>query len=470
MKESGYPIRKVLVCTFIAVILWHLAPYNDVLPKAWHIFSIFIVVILSLILRPFPMGMSVLIGLVVLVITDTITIKESLAGYANSTVWLIVIAFLLAGAVINTGLGMRIAYWLVAKLGKSIKGIAYSICTSEFLLGSVMPSNTARGGGIHAPIVDSLSRSLGSTPDKDPDNAGAYLTLVGSHANLIAAAMFMTGMAANPLVTEAVRETYGIEFGWGTWLLGSIVPGLIALLLLPHFIFLLSRPKITNNAAAQAMAKEKLQEMGPMTRNERVMMWVLLGMLILWCTTFFHGLATTSVALLALVTLLVFRAQSWDDIIKNESAWDALIWLGGIITMATLMLEYGFIEWFVDLLSVLVSNLSGATVIIVLGVIYFYSMYGFSMLTAHIVAMAVPFLAVCAAVSDYGFLAAAIFAYFSCLCGCTTNYSSGPVIIYFGLSYVEAPKWFSIGFFVSLFHLTIWLGVGLVWWKILGWW
>ena len=34
----------------------------------------------------------------------------------------------------------------------------------------------------------------------------------------------------------------------------------------------------------------------------------------------------------------------------------------------------------------------------------------------------------------------------------------------FGLSYTEA------GVLVSLFHLVIWLGIGLPYWKLLGWW
>jgi len=44
------------------------------------------------------------------------------------------------------------------------------------------------------------------------------------------------------------------------------------------------------------------------------------------------------------------------------------------------------------------------------------------------------------------------------------------VIIYFGLGYVPAARWFKIGFLISLFHLGIWLGIGLPYWKWLGWW
>ena len=63
-----------------------------------------------------------------------------------------------------------------------------------------------------------------------------------------------------------------------------------------------------------------------------------------------------------------------------------------------------------------------------------------------------------------------LFACFSNLCGCTTNYSSGPIIIYFGLGYVDSREWFRIGAIMGLFHLVVWIPAGLLWWKLLGWW
>jgi len=458
---SGPSLMKMAICLLICIGVWSTSGLVDIDAKAWHIFAVFIAVILSFILRPYPIGMMVLIGLLGLVTTGTITIQESLSGFADSTVWLVVI---------DTGLGRRIALFLVSRLGKTIKGLAYAICGSEFILASVMPSNTARGGGIHAPIVNSLSHSLDSTKDDHPDRAGRYLSLVGAHANLIAAAMFMTGMAANPLVSKAVSEIYGIEFGWGTWILGSIAPGIVSLLLLPQLIHLIAKPSLKDGSAAQAKAQHDLKEMGPMSYQEKVMLGVLIILLLLWTTKFIHGFATTTVALLGVLVLLISKAQSWDDVIKNDMAWDTLVWLGGLLTMANMMLEYGFIEWFVTNVRSSVSGLNGLSAILFLGVIYFYSMYAFSMLTGHIAAMAGPFLAVCLAANGQPLVAAAVFAYFSCLCGCTTNYSSGPIIIYYGLGYVTAPKWFSVGFLVSIFHMVVWISVGLLWWKVLGWW
>ena len=461
---------KLAVCFIAGIVLWWLPHPSSITDQAWQIFAVFITVIFCFVLRPVPIGMSVFVGLIILVTSNTITIAEGLSGFADSTVWLVISAFLLAAAVIGTGLGERIAYTLVSRLGKSVKGLAYAICGSEIILATVVPSNTARGGGIHAPIVNSLSHSMNSYKGKNPERVGSYLTLVGGHANLIAASTFMTGMAANPLISKAAKDVFNVDFGWGTWALGAVIPALVSMLLLPHLIYFLQKPTIDDVAKARTEAVTKLKEKGPMTRNEWIMAAVLVGMLLLWSTKFAHGLGTTIVALCGVGVLLITNAQSWDDVIKNHLAWDALVWLGGLLSMANLLLKYGFIDWFVGVSGELVSGMSGTLIAVLLALIYFYSMYGFSMLTAHIAAMAAPFFAVCLAAGSEPMLVVALFAYFSCLCGCLTNYSSGPVIIYFGLGYVKAPKWFRVGFVVSLAHIVVWLGFGMIWWKILGWW
>ena len=110
------------------------------------------------------------------------------------------------------------------------------------------------------------------------------------------------------------------------------------------------------------------------------------------------------------------------------------------------------------------------TVAIVLAVVYFYSMYLFSMMTAHITAMVLAFMVLAATADAPPMLMIALLAYFSCLCACLTNYSTGPVIIYFGLGYVSVGRWFAVGLAMSLVHLAVWLTVGMAWWKVLGWW
>ena len=478
MHETPLPRRwaRLLPSLVLGTAIWFSPVPEGVQVEGWHTLAVFAAVILGLLLRPFAMSSVVLLGMLVLIVTKTLgptskdALHTALEGFANTTVWLVVAAFLLAGAVVRTGLGRRIALTLVRKLGRSEVGLAYGIGAAELVLAPVIPSNTARGGGILAPIVDSVCRSVGQEGSAERARISRYLVACGAHANLITAAMFLTAMAANPLVADAASTVAGVEFTWARWALGASVPGLLALALLPQLMRLLVKPPRIDVAAARATADEALAAMGPTSRAERILGGTLATLLILWASAPLHGLHTTVVALIGIAILLFTGAQRWKDMAETWGAWDALVWLGGLVMMADYLLATGVIGWFADGAGSYVEGVGALAAALLLALVYFYSMYGFSMLTGHITAMAGAFIAVAVAAGAPPLLTVALIAYFSNLCGCLTHYSTGPVVIYFGLGYHSVPEWFRIGFVVSLFHMAIWLGVGLVWWKWLGWW
>ena len=452
------------------MLLWLFGAPSGLDIKAYNIFIVFISVIISILIRAVPMAVSVLTGLLFSVLVGLISLKDALKGFGDSTTWLVVIAFLIAGVVIDTGLGRRISLLCIHALGKSITGLGYAICSAEFILGPLVPSNTARGGGILAPIVDSMSRTFGSSPTQSPEKAGQYLHLIGAHANLITSAMFLTGMAANPLVSKAAYDIFQIEFDWLTWALGSIVPGLVGLAGLPMLIKYLSPPTIKSIKPIRDKIKNDVKELGPWTRSEILSASILGAMLLLWSTKPIHGWGTTTVALFGLITILLLNVISWDKMVKNYKAWDALIWLGGLLTLATSLKNLGFILWFTESIQQSLAGISPVLLLLSLALIYFYSMYFFSMLTAHIAALAGAVFMVLSDINLNPFIIVGIIAYFSNLCACLTNYSSGPVIIYFGNGYFLPIRWFKIGFLVSIYHMIVWLGVGSIWWRIIGWW
>ncbi|HSO74979.1 MAG TPA: anion permease, partial [Blastocatellia bacterium] len=42
--------------------------------------------------------------------------------------------------------------------------------------------------------------------------------------------------------------------------------------------------------------------------------------------------------------------------------------------------------------------------------------------------------------------------------------------IYFGAGYLKQRTWWRLGLIASIPNILIWVAVGCVWWKILGWW
>jgi DASS family divalent anion:Na+ symporter len=101
---------------------------------------------------------------------------------------------------------------------------------------------------------------------------------------------------------------------------------------------------------------------------------------------------------------------------------------------------------------------------------YLYAHYGFASMTAQVTALYPSFLAAALLTGVSPLVAALALAYFSNLDAALTHYGTGSAPIFFGAGYVSQGKWWRVGFLVSLLNVVIWLGVGSLWWKILGWW
>lgn len=97
----------------------------------------------------------------------------------------------------------------------------------------------------------------------------------------------------------------------------------------------------------------------------------------------------------------------------------------------------------------------------VVSLIYFYSHYFFASSAAHIGAMYSAFLTVATACGAPGTLSALLLGFLSSLMGCTTTYGIGSAPPYFGGGYVPQSKWYSLGFIISIFHMAVWLGIGI---------
>ena len=251
------------------------------------------------------------------------------------------------------------------------------------------------------------------------------LVLVGAHANLITAAMFLTGMAANALVSKAAEKHLDVEFGWLDWALAGSVPGLAGLILLPLFLRWLAKPELVDTRKAQALARDGLADLGPWSVPQKVMASVFLLLIGLWSTSSLHGMGSALVALIGVCVLFLSRTYEWKDAVRESGAWDTLAWLGGLLSMAEALRSHGVIDWFRDAMQANVTGMPGVAIAIVLALIYFYSMYGFSMLTGHITALAAAFFSVAASAGAPAMLVVPLIAAFSNLCGCVTNYSTG---------------------------------------------
>ena len=451
-------------------VLLYFNPLPGMTAAQAHLFAFFVATIIALVAQPVPMGVSVLLAMTLVVVTGTLTPAKVLSGFGNVTVWLVFTAFLFSRAVTQTGFGMRVGYLFIERFGKTPLRLGYALAGADLVLAPFIPSDTARGGGVVFPVTRSVAKAFGSEPGPTARKMGSFLMLVSFHTTYTASAMFLTGMAANPLIAEFAYKIGHVELTWGRWLSGSIVPGMLTLAFVPWLLFRLTRPEIQDTSAAREMARKELARRGPMGREEKWLVAIMAGVMAGWVTSPWHGLANTFVALCGLCALLLARVIAWEDLLAEQKAWDALIWFAPLVMMADTMNENGAIKVLSGGLFGLVHGWPWLVALIVLVTAYCYVHYAFASMTAQVTALYPGFLAAALAGGVPPMMAALPLAYFSSLNAAMTHYGTGSAPVFFGAGYVRQGEWWRLGFLISVVNLVIWLGIGQVWWKLVGMW
>lgn len=467
---------KLLIIIAIPLIM-SLCPTPEGLSKlSWVLSGIYLAAIVGLVIKPFSEPVVLLIAVAASMVTvgnlgdGSIKTSSVLSGYASGTTWLVFSAFTLSAAFVITGLGKRIAYLLIGKIGSTTLGLGYVTAFLDLILAPATPSNTARAGGIVLPIINSVAVALGSEPEQSAKRAGRYLMMNVYMVTKTTSYMFFTAMAGNILALKMIEDICHIKLSWGGWALAAGLPGLIMLLLTPFITYKLNPPEL-KRVDNKKIAKDGLSALGPMTLREKMLTCLFVMALAGWIFSKSLGVDESTVAICVMALMLVLRIVTWEDVIKNKGGWNTLIWYGGIIGLSSLLSKVGFFLWLADLLKNNISFGGHSTLaFIVIVSLSILVRYFFASGSAYIVAM-VPVFAMLANVSGAPVMLTALALLFSnSYGGMVTHYggAAGPVI--FGVGYNDLKSWWITGGVLALVTFILHMTLGVWWWELLMYW
>lgn len=490
-------VWKVLACVLPALAICLIPDPEGVQQGGMIMLGIFVGTIIGFILQPLPNAPVGLIGVSAAMIAGThwvpehvsaetgdtvvaamqwgpLTIGEVLAGFGDSTAWLIAAAFIIADGFVLTGLGRRIALIFLARLGKTPLGLAYGLGAADLVVSPGTPSLTARYGGVVYPLVKSIAKEQGSEPfDDSRKKLGAFLTFTSVAVSSLTSALFLTAMAGNPLMANAVKAM-GLDFEitWGNWFLAAVVPVAVALVVIPWVAHKLYPPSIGETPEAPAAAKAALSEMGPMSAAEKKMLGVFVFLLLAWASDSILvglglpklGINATMAALVGVSLMFILNVVKWADVVKNGSIWSTLLFYGSAIAMATKMTTLGVTTWVGESVSDALGGLAWPFAFAIVVLTYFFARYLFASATAHILALYPVFLTAAIAVGTPPMLAAFFLAIGA------TNTSNGLTPMAGGAALtagqsgmITTAEWFRKNFWLSLAILGIFAVVGIPW-------
>lgn len=460
---------KLIFPFVVGCVLYSLPIPQGLQPKAWHLFSIFAATILGIVLRPYPMGIMAIFGLVATLLTGTLDMcTEALVGFQTPTIWLVANVFFLARGFIKSHLGSRVAYHFIRQFGHSSLGLGYALSFSEFFMAPFIPSSTARSGGLMLPIVQSICHAFHSKPELNTQGKlGSYLIQCAFHSNIISSATFLTGMVSNPLC-QSLAKTEGIALTWMMWFSAAIVPGIMSILGLPFLLFKLSPPEMKKSEEAPLWATEKLRELGPLSLAEKKMMAIFSITLGLWIFAEQLHINATTTAMLGFSMAIISGVITLEDALAEKDAWHTVLWLGILIGMSKYLQIFGFVGYLTQHLSHFLAGFSGMQAFYLLTLSYFFLGYIFAGNSAHVSALYVAFLSLMISMGAPPVLSALVLAFMSSLYSSLTHYGSTTGGVYFSTNFVNVRTWWTVGFAVAMVNLSVWLGFGSIWWRYLG--
>lgn len=446
----------------MALAIWFVPPPGNLTAQAWHLFAIFAATILSVVIGAFPILTASVLAIAAAVLSGTLAADDAYAGFANPTIVLIIVAFLVARAVVKSGLGERLGYRAISLFGRSTLGLSYSIFAVDALISPAFPSNTARSGVLY-PLVSSIAEAAGVSPEReDRQRLAKFLMFSGMASLTLSSALWLTAMAGNPLGAEIARK-YGVNIGFGSWLVAASVPTLLAMVLVPWLLYKIIKPEVTAMPDAPAEARKSLAELGGVTRDQKVVGFTFLGMVALWGLSGTLGIDPTAVAFLGLGIMLATGVLTLGDIAKEGDVLATFIWFASLFTLSDQLNKLGFMEFLGERLVMRLGGLPVAVAAVLLVVAYVALHYLFVSQTAHLLALFGVFLGVGVKLG----VSPALLAYQLLF---ATNYfaaiapqASSANLLFAGSGYLPQSDLYRLGGLHTAFCMLLYLVVGTPW-------
>jgi sodium-dependent dicarboxylate transporter 2/3/5 len=337
-------IRGLRPLFFLALFLlvWYitkLPPPEGLTPAGRNAIAIFIPCLVLWVSNAIPLAITSIFAIVLVPLLGVLPKEEVYALFGNEAVFFILGAFILAGAVMHSGLSNRIALDIMERFGESPKRLLLSIFLLAAVLSFFMSEHAV--AAMLFPIVLELAKGLRLTPGKS--NYGKLLFLCLAWGCVIGGVATFLGGARVPLAMGILRETTGSTIDFVTYTL-AVFPIVVVLLVVGFAVILRAFPiDIEGVGGAHELLSKKIRSMGKVSYNEYAVGTLLVVTVVAWVTLGnVVGLAT--IALSSVVVLFIFKLVRWKDI-EEYVNWGIILMYGGAIILGTALERSGAASW-----------------------------------------------------------------------------------------------------------------------------
>jgi sodium-dependent dicarboxylate transporter 2/3/5 len=330
LSYSGHAAIGLLV---FAIILW-----------ATEAFHLAVTAIVILFLQP-------LLGIV--------SFQDAAIGFASPIIFLMIGGFIIAEAIRKSGLASRLTYLMLNKLGTTPDRSIFVAVFSTGILSAWIENVVAFA--MLLPIIKEIIPLMGvNDPEKGKSNFAKAMVLGASYGSL--AGGFGTEIGTAPNLMAAAYT--GIPFA--NWMVFGFPLAIMMMLVIWKLIGRMFKPEIKGVVGGMDTITEKIGEMGPMSRKEKLSLAILLFTIGLWVTGGITGIDSYSVALIGAFLFFAFGILKWDDA-QNGVDWGLIVFFGGALSLGAALLNTGAANYLVrDIVALLGPDPSTILIMVIL--------------------------------------------------------------------------------------------------------
>ncbi|MBN2566353.1 MAG: DASS family sodium-coupled anion symporter, partial [Candidatus Eisenbacteria bacterium] len=286
-----------------------------------------------------PLSVTSLFAIVLLPTLKVIPASRSFELFGSPVVFFILGAFILAAAMMRSGLSTRLALAFLRRFGGSPRALLAGVIFSGGFLAFWMPEHAV--AALLFPIVLEIVRALGLQPIKS--GYGRALLLALAWGAVIGGVATFLGGARTPLALGILSEHYDLSITFIQWMV-AVAPFSIVLMACSYFI--LSRVfklEVSDVSRAREALNAKAKALGPLSRREKGVAVVVVFTIAAWVAAG-RDMGLASISIMAAVSLFVFNLIDWKSV-EEYVNWGVILMYGGAIAVAAALHESGGARW-----------------------------------------------------------------------------------------------------------------------------
>lgn len=300
---------------------------------------IFILCLTLWITNIIPLAITSLLAIVLLPLLGVMETHTAFSLFGNRAVFFILGAFILAAALMKSGLSTRLALFFLTRIKKTPQSLLLSVLLASAFLAFWMPEHAV--AALMFPIILEIARSLKLKPRESSYGKALFLSLAWG-AVIGGVATFLGG-ARNPLAIGMLWEEYRIKIGFLEWMIAVVPIVLVMLFFACAVIRIFFKIDIEDVTMAENTLKEKLNQLGKMGREEKAVGLIMLVTIICWMTLG-NKIGLANIAILSAISLFVFDIVQWKEI-EEYVNWGVILMYGGAIALGFALDHSQAAEW-----------------------------------------------------------------------------------------------------------------------------